>query len=330
MDLIDRYLDAVRLFLPRDQRDDIAAELRDVLVSRREDRQAELGRPLTRKEDQALLQDFGHPLAVAARYGRQQYLIGPELYPIYAFVLKIVLAAIGVAALITGVVTAAVGTPTHAIGAALDVAWSGAFTSVGVVTIIFAALQRSDAGRRIVGGYWTVGDLPRVARRRRRGGWSEHVAGLVVQTLFILWWIGAIGPWPAVLPLKTGGVLQFAFAPALQGLYLPVLALSAGAIAVHALKLAGRDVRAIAYGVDTAVQAAVIAAAGFALHGGLWVVVTGVGVPAQVLIEANRGVNIGAEVSLIVAVCASVVRLAYDAWRLARPEPAGLRAAGGA
>ena len=41
MDLIERYLDAVRLFLPRDQRDDITAELRDVLLTRREEKEAE-------------------------------------------------------------------------------------------------------------------------------------------------------------------------------------------------------------------------------------------------------------------------------------------------
>jgi len=40
MDLIDRYLDTVRLFLPRDQRDDITAELRDVLLTRREEKEA--------------------------------------------------------------------------------------------------------------------------------------------------------------------------------------------------------------------------------------------------------------------------------------------------
>ena len=70
MDLIDRYLDTVRLFLPRDQRDDITAELRDVLMTRaRGEARPTLGRPLTRKEDEELLRDFGHPLVVAARYG---------------------------------------------------------------------------------------------------------------------------------------------------------------------------------------------------------------------------------------------------------------------
>ena len=64
MELIDRYLAAVGILLPRDQREDITAELRDVLLTHREDKEAELGRPLTRAEGEALLMDFGHPAAV--------------------------------------------------------------------------------------------------------------------------------------------------------------------------------------------------------------------------------------------------------------------------
>jgi hypothetical protein len=64
MDLIDRYLDTVRWLLPRAQRDDIIAELRDELMSQREDRGAELGRPLNRNEQEALLRDYGHPVLV--------------------------------------------------------------------------------------------------------------------------------------------------------------------------------------------------------------------------------------------------------------------------
>ena len=94
MDLIDRYLAAVGVLLPQAQKADIIAELRDVLLNRREEKEATLGRPLTRSENEALLKDFGNPLTVAGRYGRQQYLIGPELYPIYVFSLRIVLAAL--------------------------------------------------------------------------------------------------------------------------------------------------------------------------------------------------------------------------------------------
>jgi hypothetical protein len=322
MDLIDRYLNAVRLFLPSGQRDDIVAELRDLLLTRREDRIAELGRPLARKEEEALIHDFGHPLVVAARYGQPQYLIGPELYPVYAFVLKIVLAAIGLAALITGVVAAVTpdGASGPAVGAALGVAWNGCFVAIGVVTLIFAGLQRTPASQSIVTD-WRVSDLPRMSRRRRREGWPDHVAGIVVQSLFLLWWVGLIRVTLPAIPIETGGALRFGFAPALQPLYLPVLALSAGAIAVNGLRLAGGEGRTIARAADAALQLGLLVVAGLALRAGVWVAVTGDGVPQATLVGATHGVNLGAQVTLIAIALAALVRLASDAWRLYRPEP---------
>ena len=322
MDLIDRYLASVRLFLPYDQRDDIAAELRDLLMSQREEKEAALGRPLSRREQEALLHDFGHPLIVAGRYRRPQSLIGPELYPVYSFVLLIVLASIGLAALITGIVAATVtsGDALRGVGAAMGVAWTGVFTGVGVVTLIFAALERTRAGREMVVD-WKVRDLPTLGARRHRESWYGHVAAIVVLTLFCLWWVGIVRPWPPQIPLASGGALHFAFAPALQGLYFPVLALAAGGVAVNALKLAGRETRAIALVLDMLLRATIAAVAGLALHAGAWADVSGAGVPAAVLAKVQHGVDIGAEATLIVIVCASVGRFVFAGWRLLRPTP---------
>ena len=320
MDLLDRYLDTVRLFLPRGQRDDITAELRDVLLTRREEKEAELGRPLTRKEDEALLHDYGHPLLVAARYGRQQYLIGPALYPVYAFVVAIVLASIGVAATITGIVAATVagGDVWRGFGATMGVLWGGAFTGIGAVTVIFALLQRTSASQRITLD-WSVRDLPRISRRRPRQLWYESVAGIVFLTFFIFWWVGLIRLWAPEIPLEGGGVLRLAFAPALQDLYLPVLGLAAGGIAIDVLMLAGRELRSIALALNAALQAALVGVAALALHAGHWVVATGSGVSAAVLTKVEYGVNIGAEVTFIVMIGAALGRLVYALWTLFRP-----------
>lgn len=328
MDLIDRYLASVRLFLPHDQRDDIAAELRDLLMSQREEKEAALGRPLSRREQEALLHDFGHPLIVAGRYRRPQHLIGPELYPVYAFVLLIVLASVGLAALIAGVVAATVtsGDALRGLGAAMGVAWTGVFTAVGVVTVIFAALERTRAGREMVVD-WKVRDLPRLGARRRQESWYDHVAAIVFLTLFSLWWVGIIHMWPPQIPLESGGALHFAFAPALQDLYFPVLALAAGGIAVNGLKLAGRETRAIALVLDMLLQVAIAAAAALALHVGAWADVSGVGVPAAVLAKVQHGVDIGAEVTLIVVICSALGRFVFAAWRLFRPATPPARGA---
>src|SRR5688572_4131311 len=91
MDLIDRYVRAVRLFLPKEQRDDIGRELEEDLRSQVEDRQAELGRQLRGEEEAALLRQFGHPMLMAGRYRRARNLIGPVIFPIYWQVLKLVI-----------------------------------------------------------------------------------------------------------------------------------------------------------------------------------------------------------------------------------------------
>jgi len=96
MELLDRYLQAVKRYLPWWRQDDIIAELRANMESQLEDKEAELGRPLTATEAGEWLKQMGAPMMVASRYQPRQYIIGPAIYPIYLFVLRrvIVLALI--------------------------------------------------------------------------------------------------------------------------------------------------------------------------------------------------------------------------------------------
>ena len=50
MDMIERYLNAVAAQLPQAEREDIVAELRDLILSRFEAREDELGRALNDEE----------------------------------------------------------------------------------------------------------------------------------------------------------------------------------------------------------------------------------------------------------------------------------------
>lgn len=161
MDLIERYLANVRVLLPKSQRDDIIAELRDVLRGSREEEAAKLGHSLSEAEEESLLREFGHPILVAGRYRPQQYLIGPDLYPVYSFVLKLVLAIIAAAALLVGIVgtVASVGTPGGALRLALSIAWGGFFNALGYITLIFAGLQRYSKPLRLLTD-WRARDLP--------------------------------------------------------------------------------------------------------------------------------------------------------------------------
>lgn len=330
MDLIDRYLESIRLLLPLDEREDITAELRDVLMTRREEKADALGRPLTRDEDEALLKAFGHPLAVAGRYGPQQYLIGPDLYPVFMFVLRIVLACVVVggvvAALTQGVIVRA--PPATAIRTLISTIWTGGFVSVGVVTLIFAVLQRRPVREKMFVDWSPARDLPRVARRpQRRPRWYDHVAGIVVQSIFALWWIG----WARFEPMSIvsdQGELQIVFAPIWHALYWPVLALSAVIIVVNALKLLASGRQRLTRLADMALQSGLLAFVAWALGVPRWFTVTGG--PAKSAASLELGLTLGMQVTLVVMLFVAAISLAYDAWRLWRHEPAPDRALNGA
>src|SRR3569833_2490013 len=81
MELLDRYLQAVRKYLPLRRQDDIIAELRANMESQIEDRDSEVGRPLAQGEFEDFLRKMGHPMVVATRYQPQQYHVGPPMYP---------------------------------------------------------------------------------------------------------------------------------------------------------------------------------------------------------------------------------------------------------
>ena len=109
MDLIERYLAAIRRNLPADKATDVTAELREDLLSRIEERESGLGRSLEKGELSTLIKESGHPLVVASRYKPRQTLIGPETYPFFIFTLKLVLLIVAVIIIIVTGLTLAFG-----------------------------------------------------------------------------------------------------------------------------------------------------------------------------------------------------------------------------
>src|SRR5580700_821584 len=159
MELVDRYLQAVKLALPkRNQGDSILSQV--------EEREAALGRPLTEDELVEILRKMGSPARLASRYREQQGLIGPAAMPIYWKVLQ---AALGIAFLvqvIAAIVTAAAGRPLLMSLAPIFNYPSVAFTVFAWVTLSFAALHFFD-GRIQVKDQWDPRHLPPVVKTKR-------------------------------------------------------------------------------------------------------------------------------------------------------------------
>src|SRR5258706_2122818 len=149
IELIDRYLQAVRFWLPKTHRqEDLIAELGEDLRSQIEERETEAGHPIGDAEMSAILKRCGSPMMVAGRLGPQRHLIGPALFPIYEFVLKMVLLwiLVPVFIFIVGPVNLANagGDWGPAVAGTLANLWSGLFIAAGIVTLVFAILERTS------------------------------------------------------------------------------------------------------------------------------------------------------------------------------------------
>jgi hypothetical protein len=321
VDLIERYLANVRILLPKSQRDDIIAELRDVLTGCRDEEAAKLGHPLTRAEQESLLRGFGHPVLVAGRYRPQQYLIGPELYPLYSFILKVALAIVAGAALLVGIIVGTVasgGVPDTPVGIAVRIAWNGTFGAIGSITLIFAILQRYSKQLQLFTNW--PHDPPGLKEASRRvTHFSNHIAGIVANAVFILAWIRLV-PISSVLPADEGQGLHVSLAPVWQTLYVPVLVAALYAIAVHTVRLTEKGRGRLGHALDLALQILVLIVFTIALYAGHWVLVMGIGVPNQAVANVDRALNMTVQLTLLVVGCVAVSRTSYDLWNLLRSK----------
>ena len=148
MDLVDQYLKAVAKALPEAQREDIIRELSEDIRSEMEDKQSEMGRPLTEAEQQALLKQRGNPLMLAARYhqddrrvafGRE--LIGPVLYPFY---IKVLSFNLGLTFVVIGTIFLALSLGGQRIrfNDVLSSCLLQLFIQLGAVTLIFSLVEK--------------------------------------------------------------------------------------------------------------------------------------------------------------------------------------------
>jgi hypothetical protein len=200
MELLDKYLDAVRKHLPWDRQDDIIAELRANLEAQLEEKEVGLGRVLTKTEMEDWLKTLGQPIQVAAGYQPQRYLIGPGFYPIYTYVLKL---ALGWAAVIYSIVSVttlfAQTTPnaTEWVAAVVRIPWVLMVTAAWV-TAIFAAIEFGVTRRwfdskeiAAASSGWAPRTVPPIACREMGGkkphSFAQAVAEVVFGILFLGW-----------------------------------------------------------------------------------------------------------------------------------------------
>jgi len=237
MELLDRYLQAVKFWLPRAQRDDIVAELGEDIRSRIEEEESSLGRKLNEAEVAAILKERGRPLLVASRYLPQESLIGPALFPIYRFVLKIVVLYPAAWLLVSAGLM--IFFPhlrgEESLGGALlqmwGPLWHATFAVVVMVTVVFVVLERVQSRSNFLQD-WEPLKLPpaRDPHRISRANSSFEVAANVI-------FIAILASGTVSGSFHLGGGVRLDLAPAWQGFLWAFLLLALANITLSAANL---------------------------------------------------------------------------------------------
>ncbi len=167
MDLINRYAHEVGQHLPHRLRADVEAELRSLLTDSVEEKARQAGIPADEALAATVLREFGAPKDAAARYAPEpQYLIGPRLYPAYVTAVKVmlpVLAALTLVLVVVGQFRHAGEPPSLVpfIRATGGFLWS-ALVNLGIMTLVFALVERSMRRSEANGKAWDPSSLPPV------------------------------------------------------------------------------------------------------------------------------------------------------------------------
>lgn len=267
-DMIDRYLEAVAAQLPVEERDDIIAELKDLILSRTEAREEDLGRVLNDDEREAILKDIGHPLVVAGRYRKgPDSLIGPELFPYWIYGAKaglMILAtvfAIGLAIRLIGG-SANFG---HDIAQAFHGFFGAALTLIGSLTVAGAVMEQyairpkwlTDWRVKDLGAFglsdpssWGMAAKSASERVKARSGgrgssvpFGVHLGGggsdignaaftFIAMGMFVFWWVGIVHFPGEGLMSVNGENATVSPAPIWATLFVPILGYALGRMGV--------------------------------------------------------------------------------------------------
>jgi hypothetical protein len=255
MQLLDRYLVAVRKHLPWQRQDDIVAELRANLEAQLEEKEATLGRPLTAAEAEAWIKSLSSPMLMAAPYQPQQYLIGPGFFPIYRNVMRIALTWAIIIFCLANTITLVVKEPgdsgiIRALVNTLLNAPEVLLQAAAWITLVFAGLEFAVARHYVKlpdacapFADWSTGTLPPFAAPETDGkkqpSYARAVAEVIFGIIFLIWflllpkhpflWIG-----PGLYFVEN---LPFRLASVWMDCYWLLVALNIGQLIWHTINL---------------------------------------------------------------------------------------------
>ena len=303
MELLERYLQAVRFFLPKEQREDVVRELSEELRSEIEEQEGEQGRPLDEAELAALLKRFGHPVMLALRYQQGRHLIGPAIFPLYWFAVKSVLGILAIVHILLPAIFflftqegagKVVGLFLRFPGVALPVlAWITLGFAVLETGVVRSALERALSSFR-------PQSLPPLVKEKAAK--PPSVAGLALGGLMSAWWlVGLNFPASFWAPPRT----HIGFGPTFHRLYVPMVVAAVASFVLGWIRLSRPHWTRLAWVSDLVVDGMGLVLLYLVSRGGEWIVagprlaeVPGAG---GVLELVNLGTGMGLAIAFVVS-----------------------------
>jgi len=213
MNLLDRYMHEVRNHLPRNMQADLEIEIRSLIEDTLEDRSQTTGREIDEALTAEVLQEFGPPEKVAAAYLPEKYLIGPQLYPTFITVLRIVLVVITILAVVGA------GIRIGEAGGSLQDVWQAVLNSVaglysaalqafGMVVFIFAIIQWARVNVSEKPKTWNPSQLKDITPPD-----VVKPSGLIAEIVFALIVLVLLNFYPNLMGLYSFANGEWQFAP---------------------------------------------------------------------------------------------------------------------
>jgi hypothetical protein len=239
---IKRYIHAVGKEFSEPQRSEIEKEIRLLIDDMLDARTAD--RSVTDEDIKAVLSELGNPELMADKYrDRKRYLIGPEIFPSYISILKLVGMALGIAMVVLFAMQVLI-TPDRILQvfvSTLTTALSAVMQGFAWVTLGFAVAERlrpADAKLDLdEPKEWKVSDLPELPETRYRIPRAEAIWSITFALIFgMIFTFGAhlLGAWFIVVgqPMMVVPVFDvqvfLSYLPYLWGLILFDIALEIG------------------------------------------------------------------------------------------------------
>jgi hypothetical protein len=192
MDLIERYVQEVARRLPRNQREDVARELRSSLEDSLESRTRVPLDQVDKDSAVGLLLEFGPPQEVAASYRTgPDYLIGPAHYPSFLRTMKIAIAVIGgliALGLLADIAGSAgdIGELARIGAQAISDIQTGFLAILGLVVLVFAIIERTSTPKLASQDDWHPHDLPPVVKDVDQLDRTGTIVGLALSGIALV------------------------------------------------------------------------------------------------------------------------------------------------